>query len=246
MKYLVCTHSLEGLFTAVYESYYTHKDAKDIVCAPRRTMLDDYIDVAPDKTKFDKVRGAILAKGGRGFYAEIERAFRSGHTTKCTVIANYLRLFFKVGKSILNRYGDAEVVAFQDIVRKVSHETERIRAFTRLMEMKNGVYYGHFTSDNDVLDYVGEEIRARLNTQAFVLHDVTRGKLCLYDGQRTHYNAAPEYIEVVLSEREMLFQTLWTDYHKNVSIKERENPRLQRGFLPKKYRKFMVEFTRKR
>jgi probable DNA metabolism protein len=114
--------------------------------------------------------------------------------------------------------------------------------FVRLQEMSNGLFYGFFRSDNDLLDLLAPEFLSRFPIQKFVLHDYPRKRIAYYDGQKILYADAPPVVNIELSDAETLFQTLWRDYHKNVSIVERKNPKLQRAFLPKKYRGFMSEF----
>lgn len=41
---------------------------------------------------------------------------------------------------------------------------------------------------------------------------------------------------------ELQFRALWKRFYETVAIKERENPRCQNTFLPKRYRGTMTEF----
>ena len=45
-----------------------------------------------------------------------------------------------------------------------------------------------------------------------------------------------------LSKNEKKFQDLWKLFFKQVSIKERENKKLQQNWVPLIYRKYMSEF----
>jgi probable DNA metabolism protein len=75
-----------------------------------------------------------------------------------------------------------------------------------------------------------------------VIHDYERNKAAFFDGSKIYYAPVPEKIEIVLSESETRFKSVWKNYHKNLSVTERQNLKLQRAFAPIKYRHFMSEF----
>ncbi|MDR0426619.1 MAG: TIGR03915 family putative DNA repair protein [Clostridiales bacterium] len=243
MKYLLCPPGFSGFLTAIYHSYYGHKDAAGFEPdTAARNFIDEYVPISDAPALAHKVKDAILEKGGADFYRDLYDAYRSGAADREQTLADYIRLFFKRGLAVRTMYGDAAVVAFNDMLRKVRHEVHRLAGFVRFREMQNGAYYAYYSSDNDIVDLLGLEFTSRFSTQAFVLHDYKRGKMCGYDGREMRLLPAPAKVEIQLSERERLFGSLWKQYHKNISVKGRENPRLQRGFLPKKYRHFMSEF----
>ena len=243
MKILVASANLVAFLTAVYHAYYSHKDAEKIVSeAAPRDFLNEYIEVTEDRALAKRVRGGIIKKGGTDFYKNVALAYHSGDPEKESVIFEYLRFFFSDGKNVAERFYDSRVEAFYGLLRKVTKEIDRLQGFIRLQEMKNGVYYGWYSSDNDILEYLAPEFSKSFNTQRFVLHDYKRRKMAFFDGTRIEYGEAPSKVVVELSDRESEFQALWKQYHKNVSISDRENLKLQRAFLPKKYRHFMNEF----
>lgn len=243
MELIVCPPYFTGFLTAVYDSYYEKKSAEKITANFTDIQLaDTFSESGEDLEKARKVRDGIIKKGGLGFYTDIMDAYRSGQNGKEQIIADYLRLFFSRGKAVTSMFDRQEVVDFNDILRKVYHEMHRLTAFVRFQEMSNGVYYGYFTSDNDILELITRDLKSRLNDQPFILHDITRKKMAFYNGDECVFDLAPDSVEIELSDRELVFQELWRQYHQNVNIKERENLRLQRGFLPKKYRHFMSEF----
>lgn len=244
MKILLYDGTLNGYLTCVFERYYDHKDADGILPSnvSKFNFLDEYITITSDKAKSTKVRDAIIKKASHKHFCNVKDAMRSENPNKEKIIFSYISLLLKHGNSASEFYGDKRVTDFNDLLRKVYAEFHRLIAFVRFMEMKNNVYYAYYSSDNDIIDMLGREFVSRLNTQQFVLHDYKRKKMLCYDGKSTLITAAPDLIQIVLSEREKAFTHLWQQYHKNVTIKERKNLRLQRNFLPKKYRHFMSEF----
>ena len=47
--------------------------------------------------------------------------------------------------------------------------------------------------------------------------------------------------DTMAAEDEKLFQTLWKNYFKSLTIKERINPKLQRQHMPQRFWKYLVE-----
>lgn len=243
MNVLVCENNLVGFLSAVYDSYYGERST-DVITSNINdvTLADSFCASSESLSKARRVRDGIIKKGGSLSYDAVLDAYLSGDKNKERKIHEFLRLFFKRGKSAFTAYEKPCVAPFNDLVRKVRREIHRVSAFVRFQEMKNGVYYGYFCSDNDIIERVATFHKRRFNTQKFVLHDYKRGKMALYDGNEMRFSPAPEKVEIELSEDEEKFVALWRQYTQNVNIESRENLRQQQNYLPKKYRVFMNEF----
>jgi probable DNA metabolism protein len=184
---LLAKNTPDGFFTAVYQYYYAFKGAADGVISEssERGFLDEYVEIEENKALADKVKNGIIKSGGADFFDEITLALHGGEKNKEAAVFEYLKLFFKYGASVREMINNDAVRAFLDIKRKVQREIERLLGFIRLKETANGVYYGFFSSDNDILEYLAPEFRARFNTTSFVLHDYKRQKAAFYDGRKT-------------------------------------------------------------
>jgi len=243
MKIILCKNSFESFLSAFYDSYYAHKGADLIRSATSgQDLLSEFYQTTDSMEKANKVKSAIIKKGRYSLFNEVSNAYRSNNQKKEEILFAYLKLFFKHGRSLFNMFALPEVIAFNDMAKKVYFEVHRLQAFIRLKEMSNGIFYGYYSSDNDILDLLIPHFVPRFNSQQFILHDYKRGKLAFYDGEVCRFATLNAKIEIELSDTQLIFDRLWKDYHKNVSIKERANPTLQRAFLPKKYRHFMSEF----
>lgn len=243
MNIIICEKSFVGFLSAVYDSYYFYKNADVITPDANLCGLTDSVCASNESlVKARRVRDGIIKKGGLKAYGEVLDAYLSGDIKKEAVIYDFLRLFFARGKAAFEMHGDARVAAFNDTVRKVRHEIHRLKAFVRLQEMKNGVYYGFFRADNDILERMAEGLAPRFNSQKVILHDYVRGKFAYMDVGEISYFCSAAKIEIELSDREEVFRRLWKQYTETVTIKERENLKLQQKSVPKKYRVFMNEF----
>ncbi|MDR1940411.1 MAG: TIGR03915 family putative DNA repair protein [Clostridiales bacterium] len=243
MKIMLCQNDIAGFLTAVYRGYYDCKDCEEIrSVSARRSLLDEYVEVERDEAAAKKVSDAIIKKGGGAFFDDVTLAYCSCDPKKETVIYAYLKEFFKRGRAVRGMYDLPAALDFNSVLSKTSRELTRLEEFIRFREMSNGVFYGFFSSDNDLLERVAPLFAERLGCQKFVLHDYIRKKLCYFDGSGMLFLPAPESVEIELSQNETAFKALWQSYHKAVSIEQRLNLNLQRAFAPKKYRHFMLEF----
>lgn len=243
MKIVIVEDNLVGFLTAIYKVYYDFKDVDKITSDLNvTTMLDDIYQCEADTELASKVRSGIIKKVKYSGYYLIRDAYLSCDKDKEQKIYQYLKLLFKIGDKVYTMFSHPDVIAFNDMLKKVRHEVHRMHGFLRFQEMDNGIYYAYFSGDNDILELMLPHFTARFNDQQFVIHDIKRNKMAYHDGAKCHTLIAPDKVCITLSDREKLFSELWRDYNKNVSIDSRINPRLQNHYAPKKYRWFMNEF----
>lgn len=241
MKILYVENNLASFLTAVHYAYYVvMPDLITSDCASF-TMLDEIIELEADLELARKVKQGIIGKVGHSGYKEISDAYLSHNTEKEQIIFGYLKILFAKGKAVFDMHSEPAVMDFEYLLKKVRHEVHRMHGFLRFQEMKNGIYYCYFGADNDILELILPHFTARFNSQKFVLHDIKRKKLAYFDGKKCHLMPACD-VNITLSDKEEMFRSLWKKYFNNVTIRDRENPRLQTQFAPKKYRWFMNEF----
>lgn len=73
----------------------------------------------------------------------------------------------------------------------------------------------------------------------FIIHDVKRQLAIIYDGQKAVIEELKsEDVPNILSGT---YEELWKSYFKSATILEKENPRLQRRNMPKRYWKNLTE-----
>lgn len=242
MKYLVTERNLAAFLTAVYDYYYVYKDGcitSDVQCGG---MLDEVTDIKTDLTKASRVRLGIIKLAGAAGYKEITDAYCSCDPEKEVKIFEFLKLLFERGRAAFSMYSSSTVIAFNDLAKKVWYEIHRLEGFLRFQQLESGVYYAYFGSDNDVLELLLPHFKARFNDQQFVIHDIKRKKMAVYDGKNIETLIAPDKMNIDLSANEEVFSRLWKEYFNNVTIQNRKNARLQRQYAPMKYRWFMNEF----
>ena len=234
-----------GLFTCIFETFY-EKTTPEILTDSEIQMgfLDTVFKIDSDKEKAKRVESCLHEKVKTPFVLkDVELAFRSGEKIKHIVIFNYLKTVIENKKiDVSKNFSNPHVLAFRDLLRRITYEIHRFKGFLRFEETKNGFYYAHYSPDNDITKYLMRHFSARLNKLPFIIHDVSRNVLGLYDGNKSRVFCAGEnQITIFLSDDEITFKKLWQTYYKSVAISSRKNYKLMRSFLPVRYWKNLPE-----
>ena len=133
-----------------------------------------------------------------------------------------------------------EVIKFNDILHKVTDETHKLTGFLRFMECAGGILYAPYTPDNNITDLLMQHFSARLSSEKFIIHDLSRKIAGIYNGNEWTLTYA-EDVEICLSEDEKAFENLWIKYYKAVNIEERPHEKQMKGYMPVRYWKFLPE-----
>ncbi|MBE5752518.1 MAG: DNA metabolism protein [Clostridiales bacterium] len=231
--------SLESFFTAVFYAY-NDKNAYLTSAEIFQPELEDTIfRLESESDKAERVQRTIYKTDPKA-KREIERILRSNHFEREQIAFEYLKLVIKHGKSARERLTISAVRRAMDEVKKVGHEVHRLHGFLRFQECENGVYYGACSPDNDILELLIPHFVARFTNQAFIIHDVKRGKAVLYNGEK--YLVVPaKNASFHLTEREKSVVALWKKYYHTVAIPKRKNLRLMKNYMPVRYWKYMCE-----
>ena len=227
-----------GLLTCVFDSYYgklipnrlTDKEVQVGFC-------DKLYNIESDIEKSNRVTKCLKSLATPNVLNNIALALKSGQEDKFTVIFNYIKACIDNKKiDISKNFADSRVLAFCDILKKVTYELHRFKGFIRFEQSVDGYYYAHYNPDNDITWLLMPHFAKRFADQAFIIHDTKRNVLGMYDGYKvTQVNAEDRQVTVYLSNEEVNFKKLWQTYYKSVNIKERKNHRLMKQFLPMKY-----------
>ena len=94
----------------------------------------------------------------------------------------------------------------------------------------------------DVVEFLAPHFCDRFKNEAFLIHDVRRGKaLAAYQGEWYVRGFTRRELDP-FSKKEKDYQNMWKTYFKNMAIRERLNPRCQKNRMPMRYWKHLTEF----
>ena len=227
-----------GLLSCVFDSYYgKHTPNKLTDKDGQVSFFDKLYTIESNVEKSNRVTKCLNNIATPNVLKDVNLALKSGQEDKYTVIFNYIKTAIDNKKiDISKNFADKHVLAFFDIIKKVSYEIHRFKGFIRFEQSVDGYYYAHYTPDNDITWHLMPHFAQRFADQAFIIHDTKRNVLGMYDGYEVKtINAEDRQVTVYLSDEEINFKKLWQTYYKSVNIKERKNHKLMKQFLPLKY-----------
>ncbi|KNY28404.1 TIGR03915 family putative DNA repair protein [Pseudobacteroides cellulosolvens] len=235
--------SFEGLLSAIYESYYRHEIPLNILPEESSQMgifTKDY-NVKTNIEKFHKVYNSVREKISPLALRNIYYVFISDSKNKELIIYKYLKLGWKFGGDIDRLITDESVLNVRIISRKVTSECHRFLGLVRFKLMEGDYYYASLEPDYNIISLLALHFSKRLSDQRWVIHDLKRKLAVVYDKEGWFLTAIEQPLGSHLSAEKEDFQTLWKLYFKNISIKNRKNPRLQKQFMPVRYWAHLVE-----
>ncbi|MDR2964331.1 MAG: TIGR03915 family putative DNA repair protein [Treponema sp.] len=127
---------------------------------------------------------------------------------------------------------------------KIGQEVHRMMGFLRFTPDKNDTYIARCAPDYFVLPALGEYFTARFGEIPWEIIDEKRGlSLSRQPGKpakliplETGENPAKEDRKTIDE-----WEELWKHYHKTINNESRNNPNLQRQFMPQRYWKYLPE-----
>lgn len=229
--------SFDGLLTVVYTAVYSRTAPfgigveKDLQLA----FNTRYIEVATNKNYARRVYDALYRKIGALGLRRLYYVFLSNDPMKDIIIYKYMMLGFKNGEKTNTALADDTVGGAFKIAENVSRETEKFRQFTRFSVMDWGVQYGKIAPNNSILPLLMPFFIKRLKIVPFVLHDVTHSLCGVYDTKDWHISSSEGLIPPEKAVCEEEIEKLWNTFFNSISIKERENTKLQKQNMPVRY-----------
>ncbi len=238
MKIFITDGTAQSFFTAVFDAFkedciITSDDSFQL------PLDSEIIRVSTDEEKCERVRRGI-ARYDTYAEEEILLALRSFDTQKEQIAFNYIKKLMQIKAPIRKRLSLPDVIQLNDIIHKITYETHRFTGFLRFMECAGGVLYAPYSPDNNITDLLMEHFAKRLKNEKFVIHDLKRKIVGIYNGSQWILSFADE-TEIYLSENEKAFENLWKKYYKSVNIKERPHEKQMKGYMPVRYWKFLPE-----
>lgn len=250
-----CEDSVEGIFTAIYDAWasgHPHEENRIEVEEEgdrELCLFAEDISVVPDAQKSRKVQDAIRRRVSEEAYDMSMKAILSQAPEKGDVLYRFLILAFREGASACRSYGNPWVMRLFELVRGYDNEAHHLKGFLRFAGKKDGVLLARYAPKNHVLNELMVHFSDRLNTENFVIFDEKRNVAGIHEagGEWYVYRLTEEEAKALTdrsgrSAAEDGFADLWRIFHRYIAIGERENPRLQRGNLPLRFRPYMTEF----
>ena len=182
---------------------------------------------------------AICDKLSQNFLNNIRTCFLSSDKNKDTVIVHTVYKALKQGEEILHSL-DEHAFYVNKLVKQVLNERHRYLGVLRFKEVKDGTMFSTIEPKNNVLPILLSHFINRMKREKFAIYDKKRKIIAYYDTKKVEIFFVKS-LEIEWSDEEIEYSELWKTFHKSISIKERENKKLQQSNLPKYYWKYLIE-----
>lgn len=249
---LVCENTLEGIWTAVYDGWtYANRGYQVELRTEEpenQELFTTCVTVQTDEEKAQKVSRSIRKKLGIRVFEDLCYAAVSTREEKGTAIFQVLYQALchgRCNRDIMQELADPYVNQVSKLRIKVWHELHRFLGFVRFREVGGKVLFSKISPENDLLEMLGPHFANRFPLESWMIYDEHRGKVLLHPagGECTvHKGVRMTEEQSAWLDCPEEYETLWRTFCETIAITERENPGLQRQFLPLKFRSNMTEF----
>ena len=257
MLVYVFDHTLDGLLTAVFDSFFLHQQPELLLAEGEQLPLfaDAPHMVVSDGEKAERVWKGLEKQLSKEGLHMITTSWLSEDRSLNQPLFNFICKVFRQPqvKNLERNASDPDVLEVRNICRRVLHEQLRMKQFIRFQKAKDGTYLAVVSPDHNVLPIITHHFQDRFNDQPWLIYDARRHYGFYYDGETVirvtfedeaavPFNLSNGKLDAnVLSENDKLFQDLWRTYFKAICIRERMNPRKQLNDMPRRYWQYMTE-----
>ena len=232
--------SLDGFLCCVYESY-VYKEAPAAFCCDEDPLsLYEVRTVATQPAYSQRVSRGIAARSGKAL-AVVRRSFLTCLPDKEARLYAFIRKLLAEGPGFMRDLSDPACYPLYRAIRHMNGELEKLRGFVRFSDY-GGILGAEIEPKNRVLPLLRGHFCQRYANEQFFIYDRTHRELLLYANGRSRITQIENFKPVLPGEDELYFRSLWKQFFQSVAIRERENPRCQNTFMPKRYRGTMTEF----
>ena len=236
--------TLEGFFCCVFESFARKETPCDVrpSFAPQMTLSPVRL-IRTDPQKAARVGRAIPKRISQAAKELIEDAFLTFLEGKEGHMLAFLQLGFEMGPAVMRHLTDDRVAVLCKAQRHLLNEAHRYKQFIRF-SVSGGVMTSVIKPLNQVLPLLAPHFIDRYPQEAFLIYDQAHGMaLCHRPGQAAIL-PVDSFVPNDPDEEELSYRELWCGYYDAIAVEGRENPKLRRNHMPKRYWDEMTEFCR--
>jgi len=156
-----------------------------------------------------------------------------------TLIPKYIYLLSKYGPAYYNNYSNPTICQIRKLIRKVTFEVHRFLGLIRFSQ-SNNFLYSFYEPDHKITTLLSSHFTDRLKNENFIIIDKKHKEALVYQNR----NVSILLLDKIptLNSLNNFYENLWKTYFENIAIPERKNLKLQNNFIPKRYKKHLIEF----
>jgi len=247
MIYYIYDGTFEGLLTSVFYAYERSEKPDDIINRDKIKQLffAETYDVISDESKAERVIAAVSKKIDSLSTKNIIYTYLSGVNRFEIMVFDYIREGLKKGPGFNYDITSDIAISVNNLSRKVGFEVHRLKGLVRFVELENSILYASISPDFNVTTLLAPHFIKRLSNEKWIIHDAVRKVAIYYDSKKLHQiDIKEDFKEILKKNRSIdgdIYETLWSEYFKNIAISERKNLKLQKQYMPKRYWKHLIE-----
>lgn len=238
---IVYDGSFEGFLTLVYKVYYEKIGVSEILKEKPVSLFEDFLEIETDEDNSNKVLDALKTKFTKQNLETILNSFMCDSDDFEVNLLHYIVLGFK-NQNELQNINNFCVFYLRNLQKELFHQVHKMTGFTRFEELDDGTLYAKIDTKYNLLYFLGKHFLKRFNNQKYIIHDIKRELAFIKNEYCVGVQNIASFEEPILSDSEEKFKKLWSQFFKSISIKSRENYKLQRNVVPLWYRTYMNEF----
>lgn len=253
-KYLICEDSIEGVFTGIYDAYAFREGHEHLHIQigeeENFRLFAAYLHITPDLVKTRKVAETIQKRLGTDTYMSLCRALATEDAEKGQAVYRTVvdGITHGSGRHVLENSVNPHVNMVFQLSRRAGNEIHHLMEFVRFQESEQGILYSKIGPKCNIISFLMPHFADRLPLENFIIYDEKRELYGVHPAGKEWYLVSgmePVPKGLQLSERETLYQELFTMFCQTIAIKERKNLKLQQQMLPLRFQEYMVEFVKK-
>lgn len=247
--------SLPGLLCALREALQQKAEVPEfaVESTVQGDLWRDVFRVSNDEETAGVFLEKINAVASQAVVRHILHAYSAEKPEVAAILYPFVRLSLVHGARVCDYLTHPAVSQTLKMARAVAREIHRYHGLLRFQETKYGFYYAPMVPSANIAIAVAGYFVARLRGERWIIHDVQRNLCAIWNGNGLDVGEAavtfrgdgesvhPDLTSPSLSAREEQYQALWRTYFGAIAIPERQNPKLQRKCMPRRYWKYLVE-----
>ncbi len=171
--------TIDGLLTAVFDSFFLHQEPQVLLAAGEQLPLfaDEPHVVVTDNEKASRVWKGLEKRLSAAGLRVITLSWLSEERALNQPLFNYICKVFRQpagARSIEQNASDFDVLAVRNTCRRVLHEQLRMKQFIRFQKAKDGTYLAVVSPDHNVLPLIIDHFQDRFNDQPWLIYDAKR------------------------------------------------------------------------
>lgn len=235
--------SFEGLLCCVFESY-EKKEIPSGILAPDegQTTLFPAKEIGTDSAKAARVLASIPKKMGPAALGFVTRSFLTCLPDKETLIFRFLRMGYRTGPRVMDLLADETVGRLFRAVRSLNNESGLFEGFLRFSDF-GGTLVAEMEPKNVVLPLIARHFCERYPEERFLIFDRTHKMALIHRPRRSAIVPVEDLALPSPGDGERMYRELWRKYYRTVEVPGRHNEKCRISHMPKRYWKYMTEFS---